>query len=89
MKNPVHHARTKHIEIQYHYIKARVKNGDVELQYIHTLEQQAYILTMPLGTIRFQLHREQIGAHDVKKFLAHSALSQIGDTCIIARIVIH
>jgi hypothetical protein len=41
MKNPVHHARTKRIEIQYqcHYINARVKNGDVELQYIHTLEQ--------------------------------------------------
>jgi hypothetical protein len=44
---------------------------------------------MPLGKIRFQLHREQIGAHDVKKSLAHSAVSQIGDTRIIARIVIH
>lgn len=75
MKNPVHHPRTKHIEIQHHHIKARVKNGDVELQYyIHTIEQQAYISTMALGKIRFQLLREQIGVHDVEIFLAYSAL---------------
>ena len=32
-KNPVGHARTKHIDIRYHYIREAVQNGIVDLLY--------------------------------------------------------
>jgi len=32
-KNPGHYAHTKHIDIQYHFIRECVKNGNIALQY--------------------------------------------------------
>ncbi|XP_071688460.1 secreted RxLR effector protein 161-like [Rutidosis leptorrhynchoides] len=34
--NPVHHSRTKHIDIRYHFIKDHVEKGNVELYFIPT-----------------------------------------------------
>ncbi|XP_071740044.1 uncharacterized mitochondrial protein AtMg00810-like [Rutidosis leptorrhynchoides] len=31
--NPVHHSRTKHIDIRYHFIKDHVEKGNVELYF--------------------------------------------------------
>ena len=33
-KNPVFHARTKNIEVHYHFVHERVVFGEVELQYV-------------------------------------------------------
>ena len=46
--NPVHHSRTKHMHIRYHYLKERVLAGDVVLTHIKTTEQLADILTKAL-----------------------------------------
>ena len=48
-KNPVIHARTKHIEVHYHFVRERVLSGEVELQYVPTDRQTADIFTKPLG----------------------------------------
>ena len=48
-KNPVFHARTKDIEVHYHFVRERVLSGEVELLYVPTDRQTADIFTKPLG----------------------------------------
>lgn len=51
--NPVFHARTKHIDIQHHYIRDEVAAKRIELTYIPTGEMIADGLTKPLTHAKF------------------------------------
>ena len=44
-KNPVHHKRSKHIDIRHHFIREHVKNGNVILKYIPSTENCADLFT--------------------------------------------
>ena len=44
-KNPVHHQRTKHIDIKYHFIRSEIQEGRINLEYIPTEENMADIFT--------------------------------------------
>ena len=35
-RNPVFHARTKHIEVHYHYVRERLSAGEISLVYVPT-----------------------------------------------------
>ena len=59
--NHVFHDKTKHIEIQYHYIRDMVQNGVVELQYVPKDDLTAYILTKPLLRTKFEYFRRRLG----------------------------
>jgi len=48
--NPVHHKRTKHIEIKYHFIRDKVKLNEIVVDKIHTSDMLADILTKNLPT---------------------------------------
>jgi transposase InsO family protein len=50
-KNPEFHARTKHIEIKHHFIRERVQDGIIRLEYIPTNDMLADQLTKPLSII--------------------------------------
>ena len=58
--NPVYHARTKHIEVDYHFIREKVINKDIAIQYIPTLDQIADIFTKGLTSSRFQFLRNKL-----------------------------
>ena len=47
--------------MKYHFIKDLVQRGALNLQYIHTDEQIADILTKPLTTSKFVYFHDQLG----------------------------
>ena len=59
-KNPVHHKRTKHTDIRFHYVRERVEAGDVRVVRVPTEEQLADTLTKPLGRDRTSTLRDKI-----------------------------
>jgi hypothetical protein len=46
-RNPVHHQRSKHIDIKYHFIRSVIQAGIVSLKYVPTEENIADIFTKP------------------------------------------
>jgi hypothetical protein len=64
-KNPVHHERTKHIDIRFHFIREKIEDGKVEVDHVRTEEQLADILTKSLGRVKFAELRQQLGVIDV------------------------
>ncbi|BBG92668.1 Far-red impaired responsive family protein [Prunus dulcis] len=58
--NSVFHARTKHIELDYHFIRERIISGSHRVQFVSFSDQLANILTKGFSTHRFQLIRSNI-----------------------------
>ncbi|GJV50731.1 hypothetical protein Tco_1446472, partial [Tanacetum coccineum] len=52
--NNVHHSRSKHIDVRYHFIKEQVENGVVKLYFVRTVYQLADIFTKALPEERFE-----------------------------------
>jgi transposase InsO family protein len=53
-KNPEFHNRTKHIDIQYHYVRQEVENGRIQLEFIDTDSMLADCLTKALARTKLQ-----------------------------------
>ena len=60
-KNLVFHARTKHIEVHYHFVHERFLSCEVELWYVHTDRQVADIVTQALGIDKLQHFSKMLG----------------------------
>ena len=60
-KNPVMHAKTKHIAIKYHYVEELVEDKQVKMEYIHTKEQIADIFTKLFPKDAYEYLRGKLG----------------------------
>ncbi|CAN6684987.1 unnamed protein product [Malus baccata var. baccata] len=59
-KNPLFHARTKHVELDYHYIREKVLAQEVYVHYICTQQQIADICTKDLAKDQFHLLKNKL-----------------------------
>lgn len=53
-ENPVQHDRTKHVEIDRHFIKEKIEDDTVELLFVRSEDQLADILTKAVATKTFE-----------------------------------
>lgn len=58
--DPVYHAHTKHIKVEYHFIRKRVICGDIQLRFVNLVDQPADIFTKGLSSVRFQMIKNKL-----------------------------
>jgi hypothetical protein len=58
--NPVFHQRSKHIDVKFHWLREKVEEKAVRLEYISTEEQRADIMTKALTGQVFHRHMTQL-----------------------------
>jgi hypothetical protein len=63
-KDNKYHARTKHIDLRYHFIREAVEDGKIKIKYIPTEENVSDIFTKPLPKPKFQRFVDLLGLKD-------------------------
>ncbi|KAJ1701542.1 hypothetical protein LUZ63_001321 [Rhynchospora breviuscula] len=58
--NPVFHARTKHIELDFHFVREKVVNKELYIQYICSIDQIGDVFTKSLAKSRFTMLRDKL-----------------------------
>ncbi len=71
-RNPVFHARTKHIEVHHHFIREKVLASEIDLIYVSTEDQVADIFTKVLGAEKQRRFRSMLGVMELELSLRGS-----------------
>lgn len=64
-KNPVHYDRTKHVEIDRHFISEKIENKIITLKHIPSRQQAADILTKALHRLNFRELSSKLGMFSI------------------------
>ncbi|MCO5580458.1 hypothetical protein L7F22_034326 [Adiantum nelumboides] len=60
-RNPIFHARTKHIEVHYHNVRERLSAGEINLAYVPTQDNLADLFTKALSREKLEAFRKALG----------------------------
>jgi len=63
--NPVYHAKTKHIEVHYHFIREKILAKEIDFIHVSTEDQVANIFTKALGIDKLKRFRKMLGVLEV------------------------
>jgi len=66
-KNPAYHSKTKHIDVQYHFVRDMIEDKKVLLVKVDTLENNADALTKFVSSEKFSWCRETMGISGLDK----------------------
>jgi hypothetical protein len=83
--NPVQHQRTKHLEIDLHYVRERVSLGDIRVLHVPTSSQYADIFTKGLPSSVFT---ELWSSESEHPFLRCSDCGGVSSTFVFYRCVL-
>ncbi len=63
--NPIYHAKIKHIEVHYHFIRKKVLAKEIDLIHVSTKDQVANIFTKALNIDKLKKFRKMFGVLEV------------------------
>jgi hypothetical protein len=59
-KNPVHHERSKHIDVRFHSIREHIKDGEVRVVHVQSNDQAADIFAKALSKPLFENYKQML-----------------------------
>ena len=63
--NPIFHERTKHIEVDCHFIREKIASGCMATSFVNSNDQLADIFTKSLRCPRIKYICNKLGAYDI------------------------
>lgn len=72
--NPVMHSRTKHVDVNYHFVRDRVAFHSLRVSFVSSKDQLADLLTKPLSIPRFTSLRASLSLRPAQLGLAQGGM---------------
>ena len=70
--NPMFHARTEHVEIDYHFVREKVARRDLDVRFLSSKDQLADALTKPLSSTCFSFLHSKLNVQPLSLSLRGS-----------------
>ena len=76
-KNSEFHKHTRHIDIRYHFVREKIEDGQVALEYCPTQDMLADIMTKPIPATQLCTLRSKLEIQEPRAVKARGVLSRM------------